>query len=203
MEELILKEHKINHLGNFISGWYMKDTSLCDDLIDFWKTSEDKKIGMMGGPGGVPEINLEKKNSIDVSFPRLQDDPLGFRYYTHLNDVLYFYSQQYKFVNEMAPMDVVQPPNIQWYPKGGGFHQWHCERSNGKLPSATRNLVYMTYLNDIEEGGETEFYFQKLKIKPEKGLTLIWGADWTFTHHGLPAPNEEKYIITGWLNYVE
>lgn len=203
MEELTLKSHEINHLGNFISGWYMKDKSLCDELIDFWKTSEEKKVGMMGGPGGVSQIDLSKKNSIDVSFPKLQNHPLGFRYYTHLNDVLYHYSQQYKFVNDMAPMDVVQAPNIQYYPKGGGFHHWHCERSNGKLPSATRNLVYMTYLNDIEEGGETEFYFQKLKIKPEKGLTLMWGVDWTFTHHGLPAPNEEKYIITGWLNYVE
>ena len=31
----------------------------------------------------------------------------------------------------------------------------------------------MTYLNDIKDGGETEFYYQKLKVKPEKGLTLI------------------------------
>ena len=59
----------------------------------------------------------------------------------------------------------------------------------------------MTYLNDVNKGGETEFYYQKLKIKPEKGLTLIWSADWTFTHKGHTTLDEDKYIITGWFNF--
>ena len=60
----------------------------------------------------------------------------------------------------------------------------------------------MTYLTDVVgEGGETEFYYQKLKIKPKKGLTLIWPSDWTHTHRGIPAPDEEKVIITGWIHY--
>ena len=61
----------------------------------------------------------------------------------------------------------------------------------------------MTYLNDVDDGGETEFYYQKLKVKPRKGLTLIWPADWTHTHRGLSSPTQEKYIITGWLNYID
>ena len=59
----------------------------------------------------------------------------------------------------------------------------------------------MTYLNDIKKGGETEFYYQKLKIKPETGLTLLWGCDWTFTHRGITSPTETKYIATGWYSY--
>jgi len=59
----------------------------------------------------------------------------------------------------------------------------------------------MTYLNDIKEGGETEFYYQKLKIKPETGLTLIWGTDWTTTHRGIPSKTETKYIATGWYSF--
>ena len=42
-----------------------------------------------------------------------------------------------------------------------------------------------------------------LKIKPKKGLSLVWPADWTFTHRGNSAPSEEKYIVTGWFNYLE
>ncbi len=60
----------------------------------------------------------------------------------------------------------------------------------------------MTYLNDIKEGGETEWYYQKLKVKPKKGLTVIWPADWTFTHRGITAKKEHKYIITGWINFI-
>ena len=61
----------------------------------------------------------------------------------------------------------------------------------------------MTYLNDVENGGETEFYYQKIKVKPEKGLTLIWSADWTFMHRGITTINEDKYIITGWFEFKE
>ena len=61
----------------------------------------------------------------------------------------------------------------------------------------------MTYLNDVNDAGETEFLHQNIKIKPEKGLTIIWGADWTFTHRGIPSPTEEKTIVTGWLSFID
>ena len=59
----------------------------------------------------------------------------------------------------------------------------------------------MTYLNDVKQGGETEWYYQKLKVRPEKGLTVIWSADWTFTHKGHTTIDEDKYIITGWFDF--
>ena len=37
-----------------------------------------------------------------------------------------------------------------------------------------RALAWMVYLNDVEEGGETEFLYQQLKIKPSKGRVVIW-----------------------------
>ena len=43
--------------------------------------------------------------------------------------------------------------------------------------------------------------YQKLKIKPEEGLTVIWPANWNFVHRGCPSNKEVKYIITGWYNF--
>jgi hypothetical protein len=60
----------------------------------------------------------------------------------------------------------------------------------------------MTYLNDVTDGGETEWKYQKLKIQPRKGLTVIWPTDWTHTHRGLPSKTQDKYIMTGWLNFI-
>ena len=57
----------------------------------------------------------------------------------------------------------------------------------------------MTYLNDVEEGGETIFPYQKLKVKPKKGKTILWPAYWTHAHLGNVAKTEEKYITTGWF----
>jgi len=60
----------------------------------------------------------------------------------------------------------------------------------------------MTYLNDVTDEGGTEFFHQKLKVSPEKGLTLIWPVDWTHLHRGVPSPTQEKYIITGWFSFI-
>jgi hypothetical protein len=88
---------------------------------------------------------------------------------------------------------------IQHYKPNEGFYVWHTERT-GAERVASRHLVFMTYLNDVDNGG-TEFHHQKLITQAEKGLTLIWPADWTFTHRGVISPDQHKYIITGWLDY--
>ena len=59
----------------------------------------------------------------------------------------------------------------------------------------------MTYLNDVSEGGETEFPMFGLKVKPEMGKTLIWPAEWTHAHLGAIVKTGKKYIITGWMHF--
>ena len=53
-----------------------------------------------------------------------------------------------------------------------GYHVFHCEQLDGVLNKEP--LAWMVYLNDVEEGGETEFLYQQLKIKPSKGRVVIW-----------------------------
>ena len=52
-----------------------------------------------------------------------------------------------------------------------------------------------------KKGGETEFFYQKEKIKPVEGKTILFPAFWTHTHKG-NLTKEIKYIITGWYTYV-
>jgi hypothetical protein len=61
----------------------------------------------------------------------------------------------------------------------------------------------MTYLNDVTDDGETEFYYQQVKFQPKKGLTVIWPADWTHTHRGIASMTQDKYIVTGWYNFTK
>lgn len=77
---------------------------------------------------------------------------------------------------------------------GGGFHRWHYENSLDKK----RELTWTLYLNDVEEGGETEFLYQHTRIKAQKGLFTIFPANWTHTHRGNPPISNVKYIGTGW-----
>lgn len=79
---------------------------------------------------------------------------------------------------------------------GGGYHAFHYERDN---LTYRRTLTTMLYLNDVEDGGETEFLYQHLRVKPEKGTLLIWPCEFTHMHRGNPPLSGEKYIATSWL----
>ena len=77
-----------------------------------------------------------------------------------------------------------------------GYHGWHSETND--IACANRTLVWSVYFNDIEGSGETEFLYQKQKIKPKAGRVLIFPGSFTHLHRGNP-PYEPKYIATGWL----
>jgi len=80
---------------------------------------------------------------------------------------------------------------------GGGYHLWHYE--NASFGFSHRELTWMIYLNDVEDGGETEFMYQKRRIKPTKGTVVIFPACMTHVHKGnLLLGDNNKYIVTGW-----
>lgn len=87
--------------------------------------------------------------------------------------------------------------NIQKTLPKQGYHLWHCEHNNSG--AERRVLATMLYLNDVEDGGETEFLYQSKRYKPTKGTMLIWPAGFTHTHRGNPPLTKEKYIATSWL----
>ena len=64
-----------------------------------------------------------------------------------------------------------------------------------------RVIVYLWYLNDVYDGGETEIY-NNILIKPEAGKLLIFPALWYYKHRGKMPLSNDKYVITGWF-YTE
>ena len=82
-----------------------------------------------------------------------------------------------------------------------GYHAWHCE--NADLVTSSRVMAYTLYLNSVEEGGETEFLYQGVKIKPEPGKLAIFPAYYTHPHRGNPIYKGIKYIVSGWYTFDE
>ncbi len=94
--------------------------------------------------------------------------------------------------------------NMQKYLKDeGGYFYWHSEvyphPHDANNDALHRTLLWMFYLNDVEEGGETEFYFQNASIKPKQGTLVIAPAGFTHTHRGNKPTSGDKYIFTSWL----
>lgn len=193
-----MKSHLINDLNNFICGWYI-DTTVCDQIIDFFNSNIcSKQEGKRYSPDFGYQIDKKFKDSVEAALDQNLD--LCNLYYGELQKCNKKYIEKYPYCNHYAPWTISDVTKIQYYPPGGGFYTWHTERMSRKPEFAKRHLVYMTYLNTVENGGETEFFHQDTKIKPEKGLTVIWPADWTYTHRGIPS-EDEKYIVTGWFSY--
>ena len=94
--------------------------------------------------------------------------------------------------------------NAQKYQKQqGGYPYWHSEvypQSKGS-DALHRILLFMFYLNDVDEGGETEFYYQDVSIKPRKGTMVIAPAYFTHTHRGNVPISNDKYILTSWVQF--
>ena len=92
--------------------------------------------------------------------------------------------------------------NVQRYQAGqGGYPYWHSEvypqlQHNDALH---RLLLFMFYLNDVDEGGETDFYYQGRSVKPKTGRMVIAPAYFTHTHRGNIPKSNDKYILTSWL----
>lgn len=188
---------------SFILDYQIDDPSICDDLVYHFQTSERKRPGTTFTPSGEIIIDKNFKDSVDVPiYPDDQNEIFG-RYVGELQKAVDHYISAYPECNLASPWQITETVAIQYYPPGGGYKTYHAERCVPDFPQTTRHLVWMTYLNDVTDSGETEFYFQKIKVKPKKGLTIIWPADWTHTHRGIPSLTEEKYIITGWFNFVK
>ena len=82
----------------------------------------------------------------------------------------------------------------------GGYHVWHIEHNKG-FDNSCRTLAWLIYLNDIKEGGETEFLNQSMRVKPKKGRIVMWPAAFPYVHRGNPPLKKEKYILTSWMTF--
>lgn len=59
--------------------------------------------------------------------------------------------------------------------------------------------MFTTYVNDVTDGGGTEFHYQRIVTAAVKGKTVIFPAALTHLHRGVMSPTQHKYLLTGWL----
>ncbi len=192
----------------FIGGWYMSE-EICDQILDLYNNNKSlHEPGVVGTDiinedGKVtsrPHIDAEAKKCTQLRV--LKNAQQLSLYNIHLQAILDSYKQKYEWVDRVNYYKIVEDMSIQHYKPGEGFYRWHMENT-GHGFTINRHLVFMTYLNDVENAGTEFLYFPDLKIQARKGLTLIWPAGWTHTHRGVVSDVDEKYIITGWYSFYD
>lgn len=150
-------------------------------IFDYFKDFHFALIGPIGltladpSKNGAP-VALTDDNFVELGLPRL---PNLVEYLFRLGEI-----------------------NAQKYEVGsGGYPYWHSENypQKGSVDALHRNLLFMFYLNDVETGGETEFYYQNEVIQPKAGRMVIAPSGFTHTHRGNVPKSNDKYILTSWV----
>tara|TARA_E500000331_G_C16940417_1_gene575962 strand:+ start:57 stop:644 length:588 start_codon:yes stop_codon:yes gene_type:complete len=162
---------------------------LCDYLIKFFDQSN---------------FSIIKSRSTENRSPWRSDKQIIMESFApgEATDLLSFVSKSLSdYVNELAPIFhnfnfVSSLTLLQKTEPKQGYHSFHAEDT--AYQQSDRTMAWMVYLNDVEDGGETEFLHQQKKIKPEKGTVVIWPGGFTHMHRGNP-PMSNKYIATGWF----
>jgi len=181
---------------SFIQGWYMPE-KVCDDLVNYFNKNRDKATPGTSLYEGEIKVDESIKNSLDLSLGNNNVEKGVFEYRFHLQGILDLYVKEYPEIVRLDRFNV-EDVNVQWYPGKGGFKTWHYER--GAKKNMDRVLVFMTYLNDVKDGG-THFKYQDITTPAIKGLTIIWPPDWTHTHKG-QISDDKKIIATGWFRLI-
>ena len=189
-----------NKNPNFIGSWNIEPMLICDDLISYFELNLAKQKSGVSSGG----LNLDKKDSIDISInPKdiiLPGNEAFKAYFDQLLECYKNYVEEWTFLDKISERLEIGSFNLQRYKTGQHFKEIHTERSS--LEDLHRIFAFMTYLNDVQEGGSTYFSHYDLEIQPKKGLTLIWPAEWTHAHRGNILRKGSKYIITGWINFA-
>jgi len=179
---------------------------ICREVINQFEKSPHKNPGSISDSEGRILNDASKiKKSTDISLhPEQLSDPIWGDLLRTIVDTVYFGLRDYKIrygqaLYNLPDLEICQLINIQRYLPNEGFYEYHAENISDN--NKERVLVWMIYLNDVTDGGETEFLFQRIFERPTEGKLVIWPADWTHFHRGIPSPTQTKYIITGWLSF--
>lgn len=177
------------------------DEGYCENVIDIF--DKCKEVGI-----------TEHRSDSEGAFPLNKDDyQLFSESYLHTTSFgqihkpffSKFWGQAYPFYGQKyaslqnADRQSCTTLKIQKTPIGGGYHEWHYESSS--VQEAKRVSTFILYLNDVEEGGETELLYFPKRIQPKKNRLVLFPAGFTHTHRGNPPISNDKYILTGWVEY--
>lgn len=179
---------------------FSKDNSLdhrvCDELISTFNSNPElyERYDNDGRPN-FTQLNLTKHQKIH---PIIHDYIMGesFKlldeYRNRLPDETAFWPKTFAF----------EEFRIKHY-KEGGHDQFDMHVDSISISTAKRFLVFFWYLNDVEDGGNTDFPFLGLSFKPKKGSIFMFPPMWLFPHKGCPVIKGEKYLLSSYLHYME
>ena len=169
---------------------------ICREMIErFERREEDQYPGRIGQTRHE-DFDVKRSTDLVVSGNEAWQD-IDRELFRSLSHALKSFSQDYPFFS--GPFKDNGYAIQRTMP--GEFYDWHID--GGSHEFAERQLVAIWYLNSLSDsGGETEFEYQQVAVKPEAGKLVLFPPFWTHRHRGTPPASETKYIATTWVVFA-
>jgi len=166
--------------------------SFCNNVIEKFEQDDRKRQGQVGSG-----VHLEIKRSSDLSITELEDwksyDQAFFRCLNNgLKKYVRFLPEEYTIHKALSEIKNDTGYQIQ-RTQPGDYYIWHHDQTTSRL------VTFIWYLNDVKDGGYTEF-IDGTRIQPEAGKLIIFPSTWDFLHRGVSPKTETKYLCTGWVH---
>ena len=168
----------------------------CEVMIEWF----DKNPQLQSG-GGVVNNKNEQRVIEDFKVATQSVVPFGTPMFELMSKVWHKSYDSYLDLVERAPIEDIyfRDYSIRVYDKGVGFFKPHVDQQAGG--TVTRLFAIILYLNNVKEGGETEFATLNKKVKPEKGKVLMFPCNFLYPHHANVPVSDSKYIGTAFVNF--
>jgi hypothetical protein len=169
----------------------------CRQLISSFHQTTDKHV--VRSPGWRAGLDASSWTELDVS--ALADAAFKGYFYKQIDDYLAVYNERLGLTLPVPPTPEISQMRIKRYIAGtGDGFQPHFDAI---YEVAHRYMVFLWYLNDVKEGGETEFCDLGIKVPAETGKLLVFPPYWMFQHAGRPPLSEDKYILSMYLLFPQ
>jgi hypothetical protein len=194
---------------------YINENSLCDELCDeIINFFENQEIGKFEGRTGSG-LDKKIKDTTDFVIPKddikwakienLLERELSKNVKKYVEDINKTYRNANLNENSDDIFNIIKDSvehrffMIQRYDVNKGRYIYHHDFRVDDERKSHRVITYIWYLNDVLDGGETDFFNGKIVITPKRGKLVLFPASWTYPHSGKMPKSSNKYIITGWL----
>lgn len=174
------------------------DPAFCRSVIERFESDPSKVVGKIGDGSRTGSVRPEIKSTTEILFTPERED---------WSDVLLHVKQclQKLLPRYLEPWKPAFPValrtedfRIARYLPGEHF-AYHSDNIGG---SVTRVITAQWFLNDVAEGGSTEFPWQGVGVQPRAGRLMLAPVGWTYLHRGAPPVSGPKYIIITQLHQV-
>jgi hypothetical protein len=171
--------------------------AFCEQLIASFQQTVDRHV--VRRPGWRAGLDASSWTELDVS--ALADEAFMGYFYKQIDDHLAAYNQRLGLTIPVPPSPLISQMRIKRYVAGSG--EGFQPHFDAIYEVANRYLVFLWYLNDVAEGGETEFCDLGISIPARTGKLLMFPPYWMYQHTGRPPLSGDKYILSMYLLFPQ